>query len=470
MGSLKNKLMRRFRLALLAKATPEKLLAISKQRLLTAFRAAAKSEAYLTLLREHNLDWQSLSSADDVVRRAPMLNKQNTFIRFSLPQLAMPGTLNQIAGVLTSSGSTGRLSFGFSTWGSARAAADDIDLGLQEAFDIDRLRTLVINCLPMGVRFSSNTVCVAETSVRDDMALAIARDVGPQFDQIVIIGDPLFLKCLVDLAREQAATWGTQRISVIIGEEPFGENYRAYLARQLGIDQDSAAGGWIGSSFGVAELGLNILFETRQTIQFRRLARSHQLFRDALFDTGSPQASVATVFHYNPLRTFIEIIDPNDHGFGQLIVSMIEHRRVIPLIRYTTGDIARVITRENVRQAFDQIGLAMPTMSPLPIIALLGREKSTLAADGNVIQFQDALYENDSVADAVTGAFRLTPEGERVTMHIQVRKNQREPIAGLVSDALPAELRSRIDIKFWAYLDFPFGLTLDYERKFSYMG
>ena len=115
MVSLKNKLMRRFRLALLAKATPEKLLAISKQRLLKAFRAAAKSEAYLTLLREHNLDWQSLSSADDVVRRAPMLNKQNTFIRFSLPQLATPGTLTQIAGVLTSSGSTGRLSFGFST-------------------------------------------------------------------------------------------------------------------------------------------------------------------------------------------------------------------------------------------------------------------------------------------------------------------------------------------------------------------
>ena len=204
MVSLKNKLMRRFRLALLAKATPEKLLAISNQRLLKAFRSAAKSEAYLTLLREHNLDWQSVSSADEVLRRAPILNKQNTFIRFSLTQLALPGTLNQVAGVLTSSGATGRLSFGLSTWVAARAAADDIDLGLQEAFDIDHLRTLVINCLPMGVRFSSNTVCVAETSVREDMALAIARDVGPQFDQIVLIGDPLFLKCLVTWPENKA--------------------------------------------------------------------------------------------------------------------------------------------------------------------------------------------------------------------------------------------------------------------------
>ena len=470
MVSLKNKLMRRFRLALLAKATPEKLLAISKQRLLKAFRSAAKSEAYLTLLREHNLDWQSVSSADEVLRHAPILNKQNTFIRFSLTQLAMPGTLNQVAGVLTSSGATGRLSFGLSTWVAARAAADDIDLGLQEAFDIDHLRTLVINCLPMGVRFSSNTVCVAETSVREDMALAIARDVGPRFDQIILIGDPLFLKCLVDLAREQGIGWNKQRISVIIGEEPFGENYRAYLARQLGIDQDSAAGGWIGSSFGVAELGLNILFETRQTIQFRRLVRSHPLFRDALFGPDSPQAAVATLFHYNPLRTFIEIIEPNAQGFGQLIVSMIEHGRVIPLIRYTTGDIARVVRRENVRQAFDQVGLAMPTMSALPLIALMGREKSSLGAGGNVIQYQDALYDNQSVADAVTGAFRLITEGERITMHIQLRKSLGEPNAGLVCDALPEGLRARSDVKFFAYLDFPFGLTLDYERKFSYIG
>jgi phenylacetate-CoA ligase len=470
MVSLKNKLLRRFRLALLAKATPEKLLAISKQRLLKAFRAAATSEAYRTLLREHDLDWQSLSSADEILRRAPVLNKQNTFTSFSLTQLAMPGTLSQIAGVLTSSGATGRLSFGLSTWAAARAAADDIDLGLQEAFDIDHLRTLVINCLPMGVRFSSNTVCVAETSVREDMALAIARDVGPQFDQIILIGDPLFLKCFVDLARDQGANWGRQRISVIIGEEPFAENYRAYLARQLGIDQDSTIGGWIGSSFGIAELGLNILFETRQTVQFRRLARAHPGFRDALLGPGSPHAAVATLFHYNPLRTFIEIIEPNEQGFGQLIVSMIEHGRVIPLIRYTTGDIARVVTPENIRRAIDQLGLAMLTLSPLPMIALLGREKSTLSAGGNVIQFQDALYENHGVADVVTGAFRLETEDERVTMHIQLRKNQAEPHASLISGALPEELRAHVDIKFWAYLDFPFGLTLDYERKFSYAG
>ena len=109
-------------------------------------------------------------------------------------------------------------------------------------------------------------------------------------------------------------------------------------------------------------------------------------------------------------------------------------------------------------------------MSALPLIALMGREKSSLGAGGNVIQYQDALYDNQSVADAVTGAFRLVIEGERITIHIQLRKSQGEPIAGLVCDALPEGLRARSDVKFWAYLDFPFGLTLDYERKFAYAG
>ncbi len=461
--------MRRFNLALLEKATPDKLLEIGERKLLKAFRDAAKSEAYLTLLREHNLDWQSVRDADDIVRSMPLLNKQNTFMRFSLAQLAMPGTLGKLAGVLTSSGATGRFSFGLSTWEAVRSAAEDIDLGLQEAFDIDHLGTLVINCLPMGVRFSSNTVCVAETSVREDMALAIALDVGPYFDQIVIIGDPLFLKCLIDLAREQATDWSKQRISVIVGEEPFSENYRGYLAKQLVIDLDNPAGGWIGSSYGVAELGLNILFESRQSARMRRFSHSNHLFRDALFGSDSHNGAVATFFHYNPLRTFVEILNPDEQGFGQLVVSMIERGRVIPLIRYLTGDIARIITRDSIRQAYNRVGIAMPTMSPLPLIALVGRELSNLPAGGNVIQFQDALYADNNVADAVTGAFRLAPETGRTTMHIQLRKSQREPATSLVSNGLPAGLQNSTDIKFWPYLSFPFGLTLDYERKFNYM-
>jgi phenylacetate-CoA ligase len=470
MASLKKRLMRRFQLALLAKATPDKLLEISKRRLLKAFLTAAKSEAYATVLRENAIEWRNVREADEVLRLAPLLHKHNTFVQFSLAQLAMPGTLDNLAGVLTSSGATGRFSYGLSTWAASRAAAEDIDLGLQEAFDIDRLKTLVINCLPMGVRFSSNTVCVAETSVRDDMALAIARDVGHYFDQIIIIGDPLFLKCLVDLAREQAVSWLNYRISVIIGEEPFGENYRSYLARQLGIDPNKPTGGWIGSSFGIAELGLNILFETRQTVMLRRLIHVNPSICDALFGPDSHQVSTATIFQYNPLRTFIEIHSPDNLGFGELTVSMIEHGRAIPLIRYLTGDIGCIVDRDNIRQAFDQLGLAMPRLSPLPIIALLGRKKSAFATDtATVLQFQDAIYRDDEVADAVTGAFRIVPENEQVNLHIQLRKNKTQPDASLVSDKLPPTLRMRTTIKFWAYLSFPFGLTLDYERKFVYL-
>ncbi len=253
---------------------------------------------------------------------------------------------------------------------------------------------------------------------------------------------------MVDSAREQGFDWSQQRVSIIIGEEPFGEHYRSYLARQLAIDLDSTTRGWIGSSYGVAELGLNILFETRQSARLRRLAHSNQSFRDALFGPDSRNGSVATLFHYNPMRTYIEILNPDEHGFGQLVVSMIEHRRVIPLIRYMTGDIARMITCDSIRQAYDQLSVAMPTMSPLPIVALLGREKSNLPAGGNVIQFQDALYANYAVADAVTGAFRLVSEDGETTMHIQLRKNHREPVARLVSDGLLAEFKNRTSFSF----------------------
>ena len=52
-----------------------------------------------------------------------------------------------------------------------------IDYALDQAFAISKRRTLVINCLPMGVVFSSSRATVATTSVREDMATALGFEV-----------------------------------------------------------------------------------------------------------------------------------------------------------------------------------------------------------------------------------------------------------------------------------------------------
>ena len=91
-------------------------------------------------------------------------------------------------------------------------------MGLQLAFGSTPFH-LLVNCLPMGVMFTSNAVCVANVSVREDMALAILRQVEPLFEQVVLCLDPLFSKRLLDYAAEQSFDWSALRTNVIIGEK-----------------------------------------------------------------------------------------------------------------------------------------------------------------------------------------------------------------------------------------------------------
>src|SRR5690606_21152796 len=200
----------------------------------------------------------------------PVLNKTNTFARFPLDQLCHPGALDNLAGVLTSSGHGARFGYGLTTWSQSRQASDAIDLGLEYAFQTDSRKTLLINTLPMGVRFSSNSVTVAETSVREDMAVALATEFGKFFEQIILVGDPLFLKLVTDYCKERHIEWRQHKVHLIIGEETFGEHFRDYLARHFVLDNDDPSNGLIGSSMGVAELGLNLFYETEQTIWLRR--------------------------------------------------------------------------------------------------------------------------------------------------------------------------------------------------------
>ena len=71
-----------------------------------------------------------------------------------------------------------------------------MDRAFDDAFSVKARKTLTINCLPMGVVFSSHCMTVATTSVREDMALALVATFGHHYEQIVLCGDPLFMKRL----------------------------------------------------------------------------------------------------------------------------------------------------------------------------------------------------------------------------------------------------------------------------------
>jgi phenylacetate-CoA ligase len=440
-------------------------------RLLTEFcRAAADVPAYRTLLEEHGVRTGEVRDLASFCRLCPVLSKRNTFDRFPLDQLSVGGTLRDIADVLTSSGHGGRFSFGVISKTQVAANADLIDRAFDDAFSVKTRKTLTINCLPMGVVFSSHCMTVATTSVREDMALALVDTFGHHFEQIVLCGDPLFMKRFTDYAQERGVDWTRYRVSAMLGEEIFGENFRGYVAACLGMNLDRPLQGHIVSSFGVGELGLHLCYETRATISLRRASFRHPAFaRDFLGAHTDDGSTLPMIFTFNPLRTFIEVVDPDESGYGLMTISMLDPDRTVPLLRYQTGDIVRLLDRTQATAVARHHGMALAADLPPALLGLRGRAKEALPNGSHVGFYKDALYADRRIARGLTGAFRTTFSGEQCTLHVQLVPS-RVPDASVEQSILRA-IPSRMQperLVLWPYARFPFGMGLDYERKFTH--
>ena len=404
---------------------------LAAERLLGEFhRAADHVPAYRTLIAEAGVRAIDIRDVWAFSTLCPLLSKANTFDRFRLADLCAGGEPRDVAEVLTSSGHGGRFSFGVISRAEAASSGAFVDAALDPPYQVRSRKTLAINCLPMGVVVSSQCMTVATTSVREDMAVALVKTFGAGYEQIVLIGDPLFMKRLLDHAAEQAVDWRQYRVNAIVGEETFGEQFRRYV--------ESCLGGQVLSSFGVAELGLHLCYETADTVAFARSRPAE-----------APGSWPPMILSFNPERTFIEIVNPDADGYGRLTISMLDPNRQVPMLRYQTGDVARLLDGDR--------------------IALRGRVREALPNGAQVGLYKDALYANPELARRFTGATRLLFSGGRFTMHVQLVPGQKAaPVfeRGLLGE-LPAAIRpSRVVM--WPYAQFPFGMGLDYERKFSY--
>jgi len=446
--------------------------ATAADQLLAEFlRAAAHVPAYRVLLGEHGVRAADVRDVETFSRVCPLLSKANTFDRFPLPQLSVGGRLQDVGEVLTSSGHGGRFSFGVISRAEAASSASFVDAALDAAFSVKSRKTLAVNCLPMGVVVSSQCMTVATTSVREDMAVALVKAFGEGYEQVVLIGDPLFMKRLTDHATEQGLDWRRYRVNAVIGEETFGEHFRMYIEGCLGLEPHIPDGGRIMSSFGVGELGLHLCFETAATATLVRNTRANPALAQRLLGgsrTGSPGSWHPMVLAFDPRRTFIEVVEPDDEGYGKMAISMLDPSRQVPLLRYQTGDVVRLLDRDRVAAALREHGVEIGEI-PAALLALRGRVREALPNGSQVGVYKDALYANADLARHCTGATRLIFTGDRFTMHVQLVRGLKPNLAleqGLLKE-IPAEV-SPSRLRLWEYAQFPFGMSLDYERKFQH--
>jgi phenylacetate-CoA ligase len=255
----------------------------------------------------------------------------------------------------------------------------------------------------------------------------------------------------------------------VLGEEIFGEHFRGYVSACLGLSMDCPEQGYILSSFGVGELGLHLCYETPATIMLRRAAwQSPELARD-LLAVARPGRALPAILAFNPLRTFIEVAQPDSAGYGHLTISMLDAEMPVPLLRYQTGDIARLLDIDFVTETLRRHEVAVAPELPQRLIALEGRVRERLPNGSHVGVYKDALYADHAIARQLTGAFRVIAFEDDCTFHVQLAASQpsTDSFKQRLLHAIPSEDRPA-HVVLWPYDRFPFGMAVDYERKFLY--
>ena len=424
---------------------------------------AARVPAYRAFLAEHSIDPASIQSAGDFAR-LPLVTKASYLRRYPLPELCRDGRLDHCDMVAVSSGSTGEPSF----W--PRFVADELQIATRfeqvfhDSFRADERRTLAVICFALGTwvggmftagccRFlaaKGYPLTVITPGNNRDEILRVIGQLGPNYEQVVLLGYPPFLKDVVDAGRARGIDWAALNVKWVMAGEVFSEEWRALVGERLGATSpcyDSA------SLYGTADAGV-LGNETPLSVCIRRWLAAHPAVAAELF--GEPR--LPTLAQYDPLSRMFEqhegtLLFTGDNG--------------IPLVRYHIADNGGLFGYDELLAALAQhgfdplaeLGPGARGVRPLPFVYVFGRSHFTISYFGANIYPENVSVglEQPGIREWVTGKFVLeSREDEDRNRYLAIAVELAPGVpaddakAGAIAESIVAQLR-RLNSEFAHY-------------------
>jgi phenylacetate-CoA ligase len=368
--------------------------------------------AYQAFLAERGINPAEVQTTA-AFQRLPLLTKENYLKRYPLAQLCRNGQLERCDFIAASSGSTGQPSF----W--ARFVADEFQIATRfeqifhDSFQADRRRTLAVICFALGTwvggmytaqccrHLASKGYPITVITPGNNPAeiFRVVQALGPEFDQVVLLGYPPFLKDVIDRGLAQGIDWQRYAIKLVMAGEVFSEEWRSLVGERIGSTQvyyDSA------SLYGTADAGV-LGNETPLSICIRRwFAQYPEAARERFGESRLP-----TLVQYDPLSRFFEVDD------GTLLFS---GDNGIPLVRYHISDVGGIIPYHEMLQFladrnFDPLAELKAHshrgIHSLPFVYVFGRSHFTVSYFGANIYPENVTVglEQAPISDWVTGKF-----------------------------------------------------------------
>lgn len=299
--------------------TPEEIKKLQLSRLKTTIDKALKSPFYSKLYKSKGIDSNSIKSLADI-RNLPFTTKQD--MRDNYPLGLVATEIKNLVRLHSSSGTTGNPTVVYhtksdiETW-AARMARCMYMVGLRDTDILQNTSGYGMFTGGLGIHYGAEYLG----------ALTVPAAAGNSLRQIKFITDfgttalhaiPSYALRLADVFQEQGIDpkKDTKLTTLLIGAEPHTEEQRSRIEEILGVKAYN--------SFGMTEMsGPGVAFECKEQ-------NGMHLWEDSFF---------------------MEIIDPDtlqpvpEGEIGELVLTTLD-REGMPLIRYRTRDLTRILTGE----------------------------------------------------------------------------------------------------------------------------
>lgn len=377
---------------------------------------AERVPAYKDFLEKNKVRHESIKTIIDFTK-VPVTDKKNYIEKYSLAERCWNGSLSSSRIIAASSGTTGEPKF----WprGSFQEfeAAVTHESYYRHLFDIEKYRTLLVIGFPMGVYISGMATTLPSFAVAEkgyDLTIATAglnkegilkllSATAHEYEQVIFIGHPFFVKDVIESAEEYDVDWKKLRLKIMLCSEGFKESWREYLSEKSGRESAETN---IFNTYGSSEM-LLMACETPMSISAKRISEKDVSASKEIFSGRA----VPNLFQYNPLFRYIESTDER-----KLIFTSASG---IPLARFSLEDEGEILPSLKIedflhrKHSVWKKELAMDGFKKknwkLPFVSLYGRANNVITFNGiNMYpeHFRQALDHKDFL-QKITGKFVL---------------------------------------------------------------
>lgn len=317
--------------------------------------------------------------------------------------------------IAVSSGSTGQPTFWPRFFSDELQIATRFEQVFYDSFAADRRRTLAVVCFTLGTwvggmytasccRYLASKgypITVITPGNNKDEIFRVVQELGPLFEQVVLLGYPPALKDIVDSGIARGSAWGRSHVKLVLAGEVFSEEWRSLVGERVGSQRlyyDSAA------LYGTADAGV-LANETPLSVCIRHFLADNPAAARQLFG----ESRLPAMGQYDPLSRFFEVQD------GLLMFS---GDNGIPLIRYNILDTGGLISYEAMLSFLADWGFdplqELRTQGDrgaraLPFVYVFGRAHFTISYFGANIYPENVTVglEQPIIKEWVTGKFVL---------------------------------------------------------------